>query len=130
MIRETAFRISRRPYAVDMASLRIEEREGYKGRAYYAGTVRAVWFRRRHGITMACTGILWDTQDNCPADAAAFLTAHTDGRYGGDCKGRWDGTRYWGAQEPDVIERHLDLLRPMLEHFPEVPPGFDGWWRF
>jgi hypothetical protein len=65
-----------------------------------------------------------------PADAHEFLTQHTDGRYGGDCEGRWDGERYWGAQEPAVIEQHLALLRPMLANYPNIPDGYDGWWRF
>jgi hypothetical protein len=29
-----------------------------------------------------------------------------------------------------LIEEHLALLRPMLENFPAVLAGFDGWWTF
>lgn len=122
MIRESEFRISRRPYAVDLTSLRVPG----SGPA----VVKAVWFRRRKGVTVACTGLLWDFQEPPPASAAEFLGRHDDGRYGGDCDGRWDGERYWGAQEPGMIAAHLDLLRPMLAAFPEIPPGYDGWWRF
>ena len=131
MIRETRFLISRRPYAVDLTSLRGGMKEATETtRAYYQGRITAVWFRRRQGRTVACIGTLWDLQDTAPVNAVEFLERHTDGRYGGDCDGRWDGERYWGAQEPDVIQEHLALLRPMLEAYPAIPDGYDGWWRF
>lgn len=131
MIRETRFLISRRPYAVDLDSFRVTSENVYPdGRRSYWCRVDAVWFRRRQGVTYACVGNLRDLQDERPADAVEFLQRHDDGRYGGDCEGRWDGERYWGAQEPAEIERHLALLRPMLAAYPEVPSGYDGWWRF
>lgn len=128
MIHEDRFLISRRPYAIDLTSLRGAMRGTDK--LFYDGRINAVWFRRKQGVTVACVGALWDLQDTEPADATAFLVAHDDGRYGGDCEGRWDGNRYWGAQEPGVIEEHLALLRPMLANYPAVPDGYDGWWRF
>ena len=124
MIRENEFRISRRPYAADLSSLRVRERNGYQGRTCYPSTVTAVWFRRKSGVTTASIGELRESQDKPPADAAEFLRIHTDGRYGGDCHGRWDGSRYWGAQEPAVIAQHLELLRPMLAGYPDIPPGY------
>ncbi|MEU1800847.1 hypothetical protein [Streptomyces sp. NPDC019937] len=135
MIREDRFLISRRPYAIDLTSLQVGE-PTESGR--YWAMANAVWFRRHskgHGegrrvITVACIGTLRDLQDSKPADTRAFLTAYTDGRYGGDCQGRWDGERYWGAQKPETIEEHLELLRPMLANFPDLPGGYDGWWRF
>lgn len=121
MIREDRFLISRRPYAVDLSSLCVD---------LHRCTINAVWFRRRSGKTVACVGYLWDYQRPAPADVAEFLRRHDDGRYGGECEGRWDGENYWGAQKPDVIEQHLALLKPMLANYPDAPAGFDGWWRF
>ncbi|MFF1957999.1 hypothetical protein ACFVWX_13535 [Streptomyces sp. NPDC058220] len=121
MIHEDRFLISCRPYAIDLTSLHNTE---------HKSTVNAVWFRRKQGVTAACLGTLWDIQRPAPADAGEFLTRHDDGRYGGDCDGRWDGENYWGAQRPNVIEEHLTLLRPMLANYPAIPPGYDGWWRF
>ncbi|WP_030975190.1 hypothetical protein [Streptomyces sp. NRRL S-1824] len=120
MIREDRFLISRRPYAIDLASL-------IDGPV---SAVTAVWFRRKQGATVACIGNLWDTQRPTPKDVAEFLARHTDGRYGGTCEGRWDGEHYWGAQKPDTIAEHLELLRPMLANYPAIPAGYDGWWRF
>lgn len=142
MIREDDFVMSHKQYAADLSSLNVASRTSYQGREYFHGTIRAVWFRRRRRsgygpvVTAVCLGTLWDSQDTRPADGRAFLERHDDGRYGGDCEGRWDGDRYWGAQEPDVMAEHLDLLKPMLASYeqdpknPALPDGYDGWWRF
>jgi len=132
VIREDRFLISRRLYAVDLDSLRGRREDTPKGRNpyYFDGQIDAVWFRRKNGVTAACIGHLWDLQHPEPADALQFLAQHDDGRYGGDCHGRWDGERYWGAQEPEVMEQHLAVLRPMLDNYPTIPAGHDGWWRF
>lgn len=128
MIRDDKFLISRRPYAVNLSSLRANKGDG--DRSYYC-IVDAVWFRRRYGVTAACIGTLWDLQREEPADAVEFLARHTDGRYGGRCIGRWDGKTYWGDRvTPDVMNQHLAILRPMLENYPNAPEGYDGWWRF
>lgn len=129
MIREDKFRISKRPYAVDLDSLKVTRTQG--GRSHWV-KINAVWFRRRPGVTVACVGHLWDLlSEACPeASTNDVLAWMNDGRYGGTCEGRWDGESYWGAQRPEEIERHLGLLRPMLENYPEVPPNYDGWWIF
>lgn len=129
MIREDRFLISQRPYAADLNSLRLTEDEGCNG-TYWRGRIDAVWFRRRNRITVACIGSLWDSQDDKPADGNTFLTAHTDGRYGGNCNGHWNGTSYWGNGTLHEQEQHLAILRPMLDTYPAIPDGYDGWWRF
>lgn len=132
MIREDRFLISRKPFAIDLSSLRGRREDTPQGRNpyYFGGRIDAVWFRRRRGVTVACIGELWDLQHPEPGDARAFLLAHEDGRYGGDCAGRWDGESYWGNVTLAEQERHLAVLRPMLDAFPVVPPGYDGWWTF
>lgn len=130
MIREDRFLISRKPYAVDLSSLRGSVKTYENGRTSYRGRIDAVWFRRRRGETVACIGDLWDFQDTEPANARQFLERHTDGRYGGDCHGRWDGTSYWGNVTLEQQEQHLAILRPMLANYPAIPSGYDGWWRF
>ncbi|WP_435111617.1 hypothetical protein [Nocardiopsis synnemataformans] len=130
MIREDRFLISRKPFAVDLNSLRVDTRTRSDGSHYYAGRIDAVWYRRRQGVTYACIGTLWNSREEPPATGRAFLEDHTDGRYGGDCDGRWDGSRYWGVQEPDVVAEHLEILRPMVANVPSMPHGFDGWWTF
>jgi hypothetical protein len=123
--REDGFVQSHAPYAVDL--IRLIRDETYNG----AYSVNAVWFRRRRGVTVACIGILRTICRPEPDSVVDFLCRGlTDGRYGGVCLGRWDGEGYWGAEPPGVVDRHLAILRPMLENYPAVPPGYDGWWTF
>ena len=140
MIREDKFLISRKPYAIDLASVTgTQEPRGAKWR--YRGTANALWYRRKNGITRACIGTLdlWSHYLDEPVnldDPAAVLSARLDGRYGGDTAGRWDGTSYWGNVPLAVSEQHMAILGPMLAAFhetggqPPVPAGHDGWWRF
>lgn len=132
MIREDKFRISRRPYAVDLSEPdSVEEHRHADDALCYSIRVNAVWFRRRRGVTVACIGSLWDFQDQRPESVEQFLLRHDDGRYGGTTVGRWDGESYWGSGVTlEVQNRHLEILVPMLENFPETPRGYDGWWRF
>lgn len=134
MIREERFLISRRPYAIDLDSVAGSQHP--RGDLYaFRGQANALWYRRRRGVTVACIGTLGLWSHYLPRrldlwDAIDILNADLDGRYGGDCHGRWDGTRYWGAEDLDVQEQHLAILRPMLANYPELPPGHSGWWTF
>ena len=129
MKREDKFVMSHRPYAVGLGSLRTRFNPTKYG-GFWDCQVEAVWFRRRKGVTMACIGTLWDYQDVEPVTTEQFLQAHDDGRYGGTTVGRWDGEGYWGNVSLDEQNEHLSILRPMLEDFPAVPKGHDGWWTF
>jgi hypothetical protein len=121
MRRVEKFVQSHGPYAVDLSSLRVQGR--------YA-EVDAVWFRRRRGTLVACIGHLWDHQDP-PTTVAEFLARHDDGRHGGTTAARWDGSGYWSNGASLLLqEAHLVILRPMLENYPAVPPGYDGWYTF
>jgi hypothetical protein len=137
MRREDKFVLSHRPYAVDLSSLRLRMDPAIHSTWEDWWMVDAVWFRRRKGVTVACVGFLDDLQHTAPKDAAEFLAAHDNGTYGGDCLGRWDGTRYWGAtQDPDANMQYLALLRRLLADFqtspndPPLPATYSGWWRF
>jgi hypothetical protein len=140
VIREDKFLISKRPYAIKLDSLiahqhrrqwKSEPPEGASEGTYWHCQIDAAWFRRRRGVTVAVLGTLWDYQDTQPADAEAFLLAHDDGRYGGSADARWDGSSLWSAGLTlDNEQLCLKILQPMLENFPAIPPGYDGWWRF
>ncbi|MFJ7998971.1 hypothetical protein ACIQ7D_17745 [Streptomyces sp. NPDC096310] len=121
MICEDRFLISRKPYAVALHSFRTDDCWSY---------IDAVWFRRTKTTPVACIGELRTIQRPVPANAEGFLQRYSDGRYGGDCRGRWDGTSYWGNVPLEQQERHLGILRPMLANYPAIPPGYDGWWTF
>lgn len=130
MIREDKFLISRAPYAVQLDSL---SSETYYGQIqnHYRYTIQAAWFRRHGGRTVACVGYLHTSQETETTDVARVLADFTDGRYGGDCKARWDGDNLWAPESTwDEMTAYEEFLRPMLENCPAVPPGFDGWWTF
>jgi hypothetical protein len=130
MIRENRFLISRSPYAVDLTSLTGTLRPTMTS-PVFTGTIDAVWFRRRKGRVIACIGQLWDYQQTEPASAVEFLSRLTDGRSGGRCHGRWNGSDYWREEEwPDARDAHLAILRPMLANYPALPAPHDGWWAF
>lgn len=134
MFRSDRFLISQKPYAVDLSTLTGEQQER-DGRWSFHGSANAVWYRRKDGTTRACLGRLGLFAFYLPGpvdvtDPCSVLAANLDGRYGGDCHARWDGTRYWGAQEPHVQALHLTRLEPMLANYPALPEGHDGWWRF
>jgi len=132
--RTDRFLISQKPFAIDLTT--ITGKQHPRGDLHaYSGTARAVWYRRKNGITRACLGSLMLWQHYLPepldlTDPTGILSADLDGRYGGDCDGRWDGERYWGAQKPETIEEHLAILRPMLDAYPTIPAGHSGWWTF
>lgn len=134
MIRETKFLISRKPFAIDLSTVTGSQHP--RGDRYaFSGIANAVWFRRQSGVTRACLGTLglWSHYLTEPVDLDdphGILSADLDGRYGGDCHGRWDGERYWGAQEPHVQALHLTVLEPMLANYPALPDRHDGWWTF
>lgn len=130
MIRSAKFLISQSPYAVDLGSFTAREVPMGTGLPRWRSEIGAVWFRRRAGKTQATVGTLRGFIGPKHETAEEFLTSLDDSRYGGHCEGRWDGYRYWGSQDPELITDHLLLLRSMHEHYPAVPAGFDGWWRF
>lgn len=135
MIKEPKFYISKGLYAVDLSGMLVRTQEvdvpHGRTRRSHRVDVPAVWFRRRRGVTVACIGGLWAyMSDPAPADVHEALARMDDGRYGGGCEARWDGTGYWGSEIPAERDRHLELLVPMLENYPAVPAGYDGWWRY
>jgi hypothetical protein len=127
MIKASGFFMTAKPYAVDLASYRLADGDG-------RGELDAVWFRRKDGANVACAGWLWDYQVPAQQDAAGFLREFTDGRYGGRCLARWNGTNLWSRTDIVVTEadreRYRSVLVPMLAAFPAAPPGYDGWWVF
>jgi hypothetical protein len=134
MIREDHFLISRKPFAIDLATVTGSQQPRGDLTAF-SGSANALWLRRKDGVTRACIGSLGLWSHYLPApldldDPHAVLSAALDGRYGGTCEGRWDGERYWGAQKPEVMEQHLAILKPMLAYYPALPDSYDRWWRF
>lgn len=136
MIRSDRFLISQKPFAIDLSTVTGEQSQrGDRDTFNFSGTANALWFRRKDGVTRACTGTLTLFSHFLPEplnldDPHAVLAAKLDGRYGGTCHGRWDGNGYWGAENPETVAADLAILQPMLAHYPNLPPAYSGWWRF
>jgi hypothetical protein len=126
VIRREKFTHSRAPYAVALDTFKVRE-AGTRpdGSTFYSVRVSAFWFRGRVSKPTANLGHLWDVGDFPTVEA---LLAGWDGRYGGACEARWDGTSLWGPDRPEDIARVLAALRPALEAYPAVPDGYDAWW--
>lgn len=130
MIRTDRLVPSRTHYAVGLETLRTHESPGSEGSTHYWVTVGAVWFRFRKGVVAACAGELRDLQDEKPADAVQFLRHRAADGFGGRCKARWDGSTLWCLADEEARAAYKAILVPMLASYPEVPAGWDGWWRF
>jgi hypothetical protein len=129
VIRMSRFVLSARPYAIDLSSLKVV----WPGEGHLENRVTfdAVWFRGPKTAPKACIGQLREYISlGADQDPERVLSCMDDGRYGGECLGRWNGTGYWGTQEPERAAEHMAILRPMLENFPAIPRGYDGWWTF
>lgn len=131
MIRRDRFTHSRYPYAIDPETFRfawLSNRDD--GTTIYYGRVDAVWFRGKVTSPTANIGHLWDYM-TVPAGTEPTLPgflADWDGRYGGQCVARWDGTTLWGPTLPTVHTLALNMLSPILDAYPEIPAGHTGWW--
>lgn len=137
------FQISKAPYAIQHDTFRVNERwatytqpDGTSARRegdtpYYTMTVEAVWFRRKSGVLTAHYGHLWDSSKSRPETLLDWIENDWDGRYGGNCRARWDGGTLWAPESSwEQILSYEAMLRPMLESFPDAPAGYDGWWTY
>jgi len=127
MIKVDKFYNSRTNYAFKPDAFVLKEQIRSDGSSFWRGTVKAVWFNRKGA---ACIGFLWDYQSKKPEDVYAFIRAHTDGRYGGDTRGRWNGRGFWGNVTLAEQQEYLAVLKPMYRDKPNVPLGYEGWYRF
>lgn len=117
------FVISKSPYAINLESFKID--------ATGMRTVEAVWFRRKDKKVAACLGQLREYfHKDKPTTVLDFIEQFTDGRYGGSCWARFDGGFWTPEEDPNKAKSYLEFLKPMLDNYPAIPKGFDGWWTF
>ena len=141
------FLASKKVYALDPQGITFVERKNVDsaGTAYTMRSyqIPAVWFSRRsNGRKAAFFGVLWDSErtndaDGVPAvwDLDAFIANCDTGHYGGTPFGCWDGqAAWWGdaAYSNDYAKQQekLPFLQEMLEAYPAIPAGYEGWFKF
>lgn len=139
MKKQDHFQTSKTLYAVDLNSLKRWQIGTVQltGKTLYRYEISTVWFKRRKGLDTANIGTLSEisTQFFCPEcrEAVLFLEkAMIDSIYGGHCRSRWDGSRLWSNPSLDRKDQEIDFkfLDSMLDRYPEIPVGYDGWWSF
>lgn len=97
----------------------------------YKIELECVWFRLKSGIISAHIGRLWDYCQTIPKSTEDFLASIDTKRYGANCRTRWERIRgVWSIEDRVTYEEDLKILIPMLDNYPQIPDGFDGWWKF
>jgi len=126
------FKPSKRFYSVLPSTLYCQKVSSPLDRQLFRITIDACWYRLKSGIISAHVGELWDFQYEIPQDHVQFLSRHDDGRNGGDCRSRLDEFQnFWtSSQDLDKLSSDSEFLDWMRIHYPSIPDGWDGWWRF
>lgn len=130
MIRVERLAVSRPTYAFNPQTWRCNEHGQW--------FVDAVWFKRKSGVLTATMGtyhpFIQPFRDQ-PTDGRyeSWIAAANDNRYGGTHLASWDGDTLLCSDprvRTEVALARIPFLGAMLNGFPNVPAGFDGWWTF
>lgn len=95
----------------------------------------AVWFKRKNGEVFVSAGYLSHTVRHptthtlTTEEAIEHFMENYDPRYGGTVEMKWDGEVMWAPETrwTDVVKYQAILAR-ILDGFPNIPEGFDGWY--
>tara|TARA_R110001606_G_scaffold297277_1_gene445035 strand:- start:9333 stop:9728 length:396 start_codon:yes stop_codon:yes gene_type:complete len=123
LIKRDKFTPSLKPYA-----FKPDSREfGYGGR-----TLEALWAGRKRGGTIVTLGTYHMTAMDRIERSYEDWLAVADTRYGGLWQHIWDGEKLLSnpdntpsLAEADALSERLDAV---LQGFPRVPDGWDGWY--
>lgn len=140
LIKSDKFYKSKIQFAVDMSSLKLKEHRSQwtqpdgsikvADKINYYGTIRVVYFKKKDGVLSACEGVLWDWCGEKKLTAEEFLKRVSTKVYGPNCSAKWDGKNLWGQSEIDSILYYRDFLEPILNNYPELPKGYEGWYEW
>lgn len=135
MLKEEKYFASHRPYLLDPKSFRVDSSkvmygDGWHGTWFHRGIVDALWFRKKQGVLVATLGTISDPTDSGLVSFEDFVDGFKYGRYGGNVAATWDGESLWTPiAHPDFVRgRMINVLKPALKSFPEIPAGWDGWY--
>lgn len=136
------FVISKKPYAIDRDSFEVNlaSTSGASDPqlVMWKYKIQAIWFRKRsNGRLAAFSGTLSSLSTNRNGGTEwsleDFIAKFDEARYGGDPWGCWDGKgAWWSKTAADDYELQQELLseyKSMLENYPNIPDGYDGWYQ-
>lgn len=92
-------------------------------------SVDAIWAFKRKGEMFVSSGRI-TTYNRNELTIEEFQESF-DNRYGGSPTCTWDGV-YMTTQQTIPLDEMVELsktLNPILANLPEVPEGYDGWYR-
>ena len=132
---ESKFTPSKKNYAINWESFKIESNQELAPDNFYVfATVEAVWVTKKKGISYISKGSLFSNFYMLPANhlfGIKEFKENFDSRYGGDHICVWDG-EIMTTKSPiplkEMIE-YSETLNPIIEDLPNVPQGYDGWYR-
>jgi hypothetical protein len=150
MIRAPKLAVSRPMYAFDPATWQVNRFDLAAYRRWAGdrptaledgqptgGEVRAAWFRRKNGRTLAAMGVyrprvMHHDRDPRADTYLAWIEAADDNRYGASHWSSWDGETLLTTDPPRlapaVAAERIAFLDAMLCGFPGPPDRYDGWW--
>lgn len=91
--------------------------------------VEAIWAFKKKGELYVSSGSL--SSYNSDELTVEQFQENFDNRYGGGAACTWDGT-YMTTQQTLALSEMVEyskILDPILANIPEIPEGYDGWYR-
>ena len=130
MLELTNFAISKKLYAIKRDTfVATYSGDTQKGEPMYRVSVDAMWFRRKQGIEVISKGKLGDLAVGKEWDIDDFIANVSTARYGGTPFGSWDGYDVIGVTNYEAIVALVKELDPILDAYPDVPVGYEGWYK-
>lgn len=91
--------------------------------------VDAIWaFKKKGELHVSLGGLTMYSDDDLTIEQ---IKERFDNRYGGSPTCTWDGV-YMTTQQTIPLDEMVELsktLDPILANLPEIPDGYDGWYR-
>lgn len=126
---------SKKNYAINWDSFTItDNRELTPGNFVVSAFADAIWATKKKGVSYISKGVLHSTFYMLPFNhnfGIKEFCEKFDSRYGGDHVCVWDG-EIMTTKSPIPLQKMVEysqILDPVIENLPNVPQGYEGWYR-
>jgi hypothetical protein len=122
------FFISKKLFALNPTSFVSTDHPNNHPNVRFVNRVEAVWFRRKDGVIAAHLGSFSSFSKTVLSfEEFKNTIGPMEARYGPTVKAKWDGQNLWGVTDFVEQNRIVAYLDPILQNYPEVPKGLEGW---